>query len=346
MHTDFVLWKALLVEFLGTFTLVFIGASAVALTVAQGGNLLVSALAFGLALMAVFYAWGNYSGTHLNPAVSFGFFVAGRMKFWLMLVYWVAQLLGGILAAALVAYFFGTASGVGASIGSLTSSNAWKAVLLEAILTFFLVITILLITRNPAMAVISGLVIGMVLTFDMLAGYALTGASMNPARSLGPALFSGNIGTYWIYVVGPLLGALVAALVYRVFETDWSATLKVDECGNPVLDACGNCVYEKCRDKVDNCGNPVMDDCGKHIKETIVVHHAKHGFIQETPMEAAGQWMTKHGMSPMYIRQQVQQVMPNGVVPPVVAQEASRSMRTVPLLPRTPNMSPLASQAF
>src|SRR4030042_3109293 len=99
------LWKSLLSEFIGTFTLVFIGASAVALTVAQGGSILNSAFAFGLALMTIIYVWGSYSGAHVNPAVSFGFAVAGQMNWGLMLGYWIAQLLGGIAAAALVAYF-------------------------------------------------------------------------------------------------------------------------------------------------------------------------------------------------------------------------------------------------
>lgn len=233
------LWKALLAEFVGTFTLVFIGASAVALTIAQGGSLLTSAFAFGLALMTIIYVWGSYSGAHVNPAVSFGFAVAGQMNWGLMLGYWVAQLLGGIAAAALVAYFFGTATGAGASIGSLTNTDAWKAILMEAFLTFFLVLAYLFIYRNPMLALISGIAIGLVLTFCFLAGGALTGASTNPARSLGPAIFSNNMGTYWIYIVGPLLGALVAALVYKLFTVDFSCCDKVDECGNKILDECG-----------------------------------------------------------------------------------------------------------
>lgn len=132
MHSDmYSLWKMLLVEFVGTFTLVFVGASAVALTIAQGGSLVGSALAFGLALATLMYAWGNISGAHFNPATSFGYAVAGRMNWLLMLGYWVAQLVGGIAAGALVAYFFGTASGAGASIGSLTNTEPWKLSLIH-----------------------------------------------------------------------------------------------------------------------------------------------------------------------------------------------------------------------
>jgi MIP family channel proteins len=299
------LWKALLVEFLGTFTLVFVGCSAVALTAQQGGSLVGSAFAFGLALMAIIYAWGSYSGAHVNPAVSFGFAVAGRMNWGLMLGYWIAQLLGGILAAALIAYIFGTASGVGASIGSLTNTDAWKAVLLEAILTFFLVVTILLVTRNPMLAVASGLAIGLVLTFDMLAGAPLTGASMNPARSLGPAIFSNNLGTYWIYVVGPLLGALVAALVYKLFTVDFTCCDKVDECGKPILDQCGRKLKECKRCVVDNCGNSVKDCNGKPLMESYTKHERLLSHHQETPLLYMGEWMSAHGFDPRYLQQEI-----------------------------------------
>jgi len=311
------LWKSLLTEFLGTFTLVFVGCGAVALTAQQGGSLIGSAFAFGLALMVLIYAWGSYSGAHFNPAISFGTAVAGRMNWGLMLGYWIAQLLGGIAAAALIAYFFGTASGVGASIGSLTNTDAWKAVLLEAILTFFLVITFLLVTRNPWLAIASGLAIGLVLTFDMLVGAPLTGASMNPARSLGPALFSNNIGSYWIYVVGPLLGALVAALIYKLFTNDFSCCTKRDECGNPVLDECGNPLKECKRQVVDNCGNP-LTNCDGKVYESYIKHERKLTHMQETPLLAISEWMSGHGFDPRYLKQEFERaadkVAPGGVI--------------------------------
>jgi len=322
------LWKSLLAEFIGTFTLVFIGASAVALTIQQGGSLLTAALAFGLALMTIIYVWGSYSGAHVNPAVSFGFAVAGQMNWLLMLGYWVAQLLGGIAAAALVAYFFGTASGAGASVGSLTNTNAWKAVLMEAMLTFFLVIAYLFVYRNPMLAVISGLAIGLVLTFAMLAGGALTGASTNPARSLGPALFSSNMGSYWIYIVGPLLGALVAALVYKLFTVDFGCCDKVDECGKKILDECGRPLKECKRPVYDNCGKPVTD-CDGQKYETYLKHDRKYTYMQETPGFAVGSWMSEHGLDPKYIRQEfshsMEKNLPNGVLkdPKALVQNAT-----------------------
>ncbi len=327
--TDYV-WKALLTEFLGTFTLVFVGAGAVALTAAQGGSLIGSAFAFGLVLMTLFYAWGSFSGAHFNPAVSFGFALSGRMHWGLMLGYWIAQLVGGIAAGALIAYLFGTENGAGASIGSLTNTDAWKAVLLEAILTFFLVITILLVTRNPMLAIASGLAIGLVLTFDMLVGAPLTGASMNPARSLGPAIFSNNMGTYWIYVVGPLVGALLAALVYRLFTTDFTCCDKVDECGNVMRDECGRPLKECRRPIYDNCGNHVTDCNGKQY-ETYTKHERKLTHMQETPLLYIGEWMSSHGFDPRYVKQELdkatEKVMPGGVVsdPKAVIQNAVQS---------------------
>jgi aquaporin Z len=105
-------------------------------------------------------------------------------------------------AAVLIVYFLATSSGVGATIGSLTNSQPWEAVLLETILTFFLVSGILFISINNMITIISGFAIGLIIVFDTLAGDYLTGASMNPARSFGPALFSNNLSTYWIYLIG------------------------------------------------------------------------------------------------------------------------------------------------
>lgn len=351
------LWKALLAEFIGTFTLVFVGAGAVALTIQQGGSLIGSAFAFGLALMALIYTWGSYSGSHLNPAISFGAAIAGRMHWGLMIGYWVAQILGGIAAAALIAYFFGTESGVGASIGSLTNTDTWKAVLLEAFLTFFLVITFLMVTGNPWLAMASGLAIGLVLTFDMLVGAPLTGASMNPARSLGPALFSGNMGTYWIYVVGPLLGALVAGLIYRLFATNFRCKTKKDECGNVIKDDCGNVLKECKTPMVDNCGRTVKDCHGKTVYEVTTIHERKLNHMQETVPKALGEWLSVHGVDPRYLNQEfgkiVEKALPNGSLPDtksmvetVVSQaqeKASALGANMPIKPPSPSNAALYS---
>ena len=314
--SDYV-WKSLLAEGLGTFLLVFVGTSAVALTLSQGGSLIASAFAFGLALMTLIYIWGSYSGAHFNPAVSFGFAVAGQMHWGLMFGYWIAQLLGAIAAAALVAYFFGTGTGAGASVGAWTNTDAWKAVLMEALLTFFLVLAYLFIYRNPFLAIISGIAIGLVLTVAIFAGGYGTGASLNPARTLGPAIFSNNTGSWWIYIVGPLLGALVAALVYKLFTVDFSCCDKLDECGNKILDECGRPIKECKRPLLDNCGRPIVD-CDGPKYDVYTKHERKLTHMQETPMLALGEWMSAHGFDPRYIKQEVghavDRVIPYGVV--------------------------------
>lgn len=133
------------------------------------------------------------------------------------------------------------------------------------------------------------------------------------------------MGTYWIYIVGPLLGALVAALIYKLFVTDWSCCVKRDECGNPVLDECGKPIKECKRPIYDNCGNHVKDCDGKKY-ETYTKHERKLTHMQETPLMAIGEWMSAHGFDPRYIRQEVDHslsgVLPNGVVqnPPAVVQ--------------------------
>lgn len=261
------LWKALLAEFVGTFALVFIGAGAAALTLQQGGSLIGTAFAFGLVLMTMIYVMGSYSGANFNPAVSFGLALSGRMNWGVMLLYWLIQLIAGIAAAALILYFFGEASGVGATVGSLTNTDPWKAIFAEAVATFFLVLTVLFVTRKPVLSLVAGIAIGLALTFGIIAIGPLTGGSLNPARSLGPAIFSGNIGSYWIYIIGPLLGGLIAAITYKLFVYDWNCCTLRDECGNIIRDECGNAIKECKRPTFDNCGKPISD-CGKTSYET------------------------------------------------------------------------------
>lgn len=215
------LWKSLVAEFFGTFTLVTIGCGAVLLGASNGGNNMVSALAFGLALIAAIYTWGAQSGGHFNPAISLGAAVSGEMDWMRMFAYWIVQIVAGIAAAAVLVGFFGTASGVGASTGEWTTTNKLKAVLLEALLTFFLVLAFLFTTRGSSASIVAGFVIGLTLAAAMFVGLPWTGGSMNPARSFGPAIFAGQLNTVWIYLLGPLIGAVIAALLYRAYSSTW-----------------------------------------------------------------------------------------------------------------------------
>ena len=298
-------WKQLLIEFLGTFTLVLIITAAVALTIEQGYSVLGAAFAYGLALMVLIYVWPA-SGAHFNPAVSLGFAVAGQMNWLLMIGYWIAQLVGGIAAAALVAWWYGTSNGAGASVGFFTNTEQWKAFLIEAFITFFLVIAYLFLYRNPMLSIISGLAIGLTLTFSFIAFGPATGASANPARSLGPAIFGNTLGSYWIYIVGPLVGAFVAAIVYRLFTYQWGCCTKRDECGNAMRDECGNVIKECKRPIYDECGKVVTDCCGP-LMETYETVDVKHGYKQETPLSAVGAWMSTHGMDPKFLAHEMKE---------------------------------------
>ncbi len=205
--------KPFVAELVGTFTLVFIGAGAGALSSTAGAGLVGVALAHGVALMVIVYTWGAISGAHVNPAVTFGVAIAGKIAWAQAFLYWVAQLVGGVLAAFLLRYLIGTTGQLGMTLPAASVSSV-QAIVIEAVLTFFLVLAVFssgVAGRNGSAA---GLAIGMVLTMDILMGGPLTGASMNPARSLGPALALGLLSSLWIYFVGPLLGGGLAGWFY------------------------------------------------------------------------------------------------------------------------------------
>ena len=211
--------KAALAELIGTFTLVFIGAGTGAALEPNSAGTVGVALAHGLALMVIIYAWGSISGAHVNPAVTLGVALTGKMEWPKAITYWIAQFAGAVAAAYLLQWFLGPDSKLGSTTGTLTplkdmAGDAMKVIVLEGILTFFLVTAVFasgIHGRNGNMA---GIAIGLVLTMDILAGGGLTGASMNPARTLGPALATGDLSYVWMYFVGPLAGGALAALLY------------------------------------------------------------------------------------------------------------------------------------
>ena len=223
-------------EFVGTFALIFIGAGSILTlttvfepaiqSAAQqnvyGGLSLVSvALAHGLVIAVMASAVGHISGGHFNPAVTLGFFVTRRISPTLALVYWSVQFLGATAAALLLRWFFsehvrqltnlGT-PGLGGGI------DQWQGVVIELILTFFLVWVIFATAADPggAFKSIAGLAIGLTITFDVLMGGPLTGAAMNPARAFGPELVSRHWADAWIWYLGPFAGGVLGAITY-----DW-----------------------------------------------------------------------------------------------------------------------------
>lgn len=209
--------KALVAEFVGTFALIFIGAGAGVLS----GSLVAVALAHGLVIVGFAYAYGHISGTHINPAVTIGLLVGKQIDAMTAVGYIVAQLLGGIVAGFALSFVLGGAdSGLGATVLA-DGVSPLQGLVVETILTFFLVNTIYNAAVSGKGGNMAGLAIGMTLVFSILMGGPLTGASLNPARTLGPAIASGNFADVWVYLVGPILGGVLAALLYQnVLKSD------------------------------------------------------------------------------------------------------------------------------
>jgi len=203
--------RALIAEFLGAFALSFVGIGAIAAT--QGGDLVAIALAHGLAIGLSVVALGAISGGHFNPAITFGMLVTGRISISNAIGYWIAQLLGGLIAAFFIGAIYGTAAvGSGTPVPG-ASYSAIQALMMEIFLTFFLVSVVFgsAVHGNYSFA---GLAIGLTITMGVLAGGAISGAAMNPSRVLGPAIVSGEWNAQWVYWVGPLVGGGLAAILY------------------------------------------------------------------------------------------------------------------------------------
>ena len=222
-----------LAEFIGTFALVFFGCGAAAIGgLAPAGptavNLLGIASAFGFAIVAMAYGIGPISGCHVNPAVSFGVYVAGRMSVTEMVQYWIAQVLGALVGAAVLYIILsGKASGWTGGLGQ----NGWgtgylgeygvvSAFVFEVVATFLFLVTILGVTHPFAPAGFAGLAIGLTLVVIHLVGINITGTSVNPARSIGPAIIGiatnpTAVAQLWLFIIAPLIGAGLAGLLYR-----------------------------------------------------------------------------------------------------------------------------------
>ena len=201
-------------ECMGTFGLVFIAAGAAMVDEISGGSLGIigNALASGLVVAAMVYATGHISGAHINPAVTLGFALVRRISPRDAGVYWAAQMIGAILAAALLRLLLGK---VGIMGGHAITIDPAKAVGVEVALTFLLMFVIMAVaTDKRAVGRAAGIAIGATVTFDIMVGGPLTGGSMNPARTTGPAILAANWQDLWVYWVGPPVGAAIAAFLY------------------------------------------------------------------------------------------------------------------------------------
>jgi len=223
--------RKLVAEFLGTFLLVFLAVGAAVSGIAgavgagspagPGSGVVGVALAFGFVLVFVAFAFGPVSGAHVNPAVTLAMVIARKMPVVEAVGYWIAQLLGAIVGAAVLKLLV-SSFGVVDQTGGLGTNgygdhiNATGAFVLETLLTFAFVLVILLVTDRAANATTAGLAIGVALVVVHLVGIPLTGTSVNPARSIGPALFEGGtaLSQLWLFILAPLVGGVLAAVIY------------------------------------------------------------------------------------------------------------------------------------
>ncbi len=218
--------KPFIAELIGTFTLVLFGCGAAVLAGGEVGQLGI-AFAFGLAIVAMAYGIGPISGCHINPAVSFGAFLAGRMEMQTMLQYWAAQFIGALLGAA-VLYLIASGQPVYSLSDNGLGQNGWgpgylgeyslaAALVFEVVATFIFLVVILGATQKAAPGMMAGLAIGLTLAVIHIVGIQVTGVSVNPARSFGPAVIVGGqaIGQLWLFIIAPLIGAALAGLLFR-----------------------------------------------------------------------------------------------------------------------------------
>jgi aquaporin Z len=227
--------RALFAEFMGTALLVFFGVGTATLSfgfkmfgTSRSAGVVATALAFGLVVLVLVYALGGISGCHINPAITMGFLAARKITLLDAVGYWIAQIVGGIAGAAILFGIFSSSpiyrigiQGLGTDgygKNSMILANAAGAFGIEILLTFTFVFVILAVTRRASNATVAGLVIGLCLTLVHIIGIPVDGTSVNPARSIGPALFVGGtaLSQLWVFIIAPLIGGALAAVVFQL----------------------------------------------------------------------------------------------------------------------------------
>jgi len=205
-------------EFIGTFALVFCGTGAIVIDQQTGGQVGHAGIAatFGLIVLAMIYTFGETSGAHFNPAVSIGFWVSGRFEGKKVLPYILSQIGGALFASGLLRLLFPSNQLLGAT---LPAGSAMQSFVLEFILTYFLMLVIINVSQcSKEIGVLAGIAIGATVLLEAMFAGPICGASMNPARSLAPALVSGNLQMLWIYLLAPILGAIGATVTWRLMK--------------------------------------------------------------------------------------------------------------------------------
>ena len=207
-----------LAEFIGTFAIVFCGTGAIIIDQQTNGTVthVGVAITFGLIVMAMIYSLGNISGAHMNPAVTLAFAIAKRFPLRQVLPYIISQLLGALLASGVLRYLFPSNETLGATLPAGTEMQSF---ILEFILTFFLMLVIINVaTGSKEQGMFAGLAIGSTVLLEAMFAGPVCGASMNPVRSISPAIVSGHLEHLWIYIVAPIAGAALAIAVFKILH--------------------------------------------------------------------------------------------------------------------------------
>jgi len=210
--------KKYIAEVLGTFTLVFCGTGAVVINQQAQGVVthMGIAVTFGLVVMALILAFGRLSGAHINPAVSIAFALTPIFPKKDLIPYIIAQVMGALLASGVLRLLFPTATTLGET---LPAGSEMQSFILEIILTYFLMLVILMVSQNtPEVSQYTAIAVGAVVLLEALFAGPITGASMNPARSIGPAIVAGNLQSLWIYIFAPIVGAVLATFSWQYFK--------------------------------------------------------------------------------------------------------------------------------
>jgi aquaporin Z len=216
-------------EALGTFALVFAGTGAIVIDAVSRGQVthVGVALTFGLIVMSMIYAVGDVSGAHFNPAVTLGFWLSKRLRTASVVPYIVSQAAGALGASALLRAMFGTTASLGAT---LPAGPWWQSFVLEAVLTGLLMFVILCVSTGPKeVGVMAGIAVGGVIALEALFGGPISGASMNPIRSLAPAVVSGNVELLWVYLAAPILGAALSVPLWSLTRGPCPTTEEVSD---------------------------------------------------------------------------------------------------------------------
>lgn len=212
--------KRLISEIIATFALVFCGTGAMVINDFTGGSVthVGVAITFGLIVMGMIYAFGDISGAHMNPAVTIGFAYAKKFPWKEVPGYVLAQLIGAFLASGILLYLFPESQTLGATLPGL---SAMKVFIFEIILTFFLMVVIINVsTGSKEIGVVAGIAIGSIVLLEAMFAGPITGASMNPARSIAPAVVSGNLADLWIYIFAPIIGCLLAVVSCKLVKSE------------------------------------------------------------------------------------------------------------------------------